>query len=146
MAALVLFLVCAAAGPAYAAGAGGERSSIAWDGLQRTYVLHRPSSIDAARRAPLLIVLHGGHGDAHRMDKLASGGLRKRAGEKGVLLVYPEGIRYRTGVRTRWNDGRSDAFSTVDDAGFLSVLIDRLVATRHADPARIYVAGISNGA
>ncbi len=146
MAALVLVLVFALGGQACAAGPGGARSTLSWGGLERAYVLHRPPSPDGARRLPALIVLHGGHGDADRMDKLATASLRRLAAEKGVLLVYPEGIRYETGVRTRWNDGRSDEFSTVDDVGVLSALIDRLVATCNADPGRVYVAGISNGA
>jgi hypothetical protein len=34
----------------------------------------------------------------------------------------------------------------VDDVGFISALIDRLVAQGRADPNRIYVTGMSNGA
>lgn len=33
----------------------------------------------------------------------------------------------------------------VDDIGFLRAVVAELVATRHADPARIYVAGVSAG-
>ena len=33
----------------------------------------------------------------------------------------------------------------VDDPGFFSALIDRLIATENADPARVFVTGISNG-
>ena len=50
----------------------------------------------------------------------------------------------------RWNDGsvpptpelRSDA----DDVGFLTAVIDDVIARGPADPRRVYVAGFSNGA
>jgi polyhydroxybutyrate depolymerase len=34
----------------------------------------------------------------------------------------------------------------VDDVGFISALLDTLIARHHADPSRIYVTGMSNGA
>jgi len=36
--------------------------------------------------------------------------------------------------------------NSIDDVGFISALIDELVASGRADPNRIYIAGLSNGA
>ena len=55
------------------------------------------------------------------------------------------------GENNRWNDGRNAAVkggndtSNADDVGFLNSLADSLVAQGAADPARLYIVGLSNG-
>src|SRR4030043_256365 len=65
--------------------------------------------------------------------------------KEGFIIVYPQG------VGRHWNDGRKGANDrahkeNIDDVGFISLLIDRLVTEWNINPARIYVTGISNGA
>ncbi|MFI5184285.1 MAG: alpha/beta hydrolase family esterase, partial [Vicinamibacteria bacterium] len=59
------------------------------------------------------------------------------------VVAYPEG------ANRGWNDGRTapavEARTAVDDVGFISALIDRLVRDERIDPGRVYVTGISNG-
>jgi polyhydroxybutyrate depolymerase len=79
------------------------------------------------------------------MDPLTGGTLSPEAARRGWLLVCPDGIA------KGWNDGRvltgarDRARAGVDDVGFLSALIDRMIAREHADPSRVFVMGISNG-
>ncbi|MBN2378963.1 prolyl oligopeptidase family serine peptidase [candidate division WOR-3 bacterium] len=85
---------------------------------------------------PLVINLHGFSEsaalEAYRSDMNAFA-------EKGYFIVcYPEG----TGLRKAWNtDGRR----RTDDFGFISALIDTLVANYYVDTSRIYLVGFSNG-
>ena len=121
-------------------------ASISVDGTQRTYLLHTPSTLDKQNPAPLLIALHGGLGNGRKMVKLTQGGLNALAQERGFLVVYPEG------KEKHWNDGRqgeetgySAHKNSIDDVGFISALIDKLVAEWNLDARRIYVTGMSNG-
>jgi polyhydroxybutyrate depolymerase len=125
---------------------GNKAGYIIIDGLKRTYLLHLPSS-DFNHPLPVVFVLHGGGGKGEKMIKLTFGGFDKLADKKGFLVVYPDGFE------KNWNDGRSmteadyDTFkNNTDDAGFISALIDELIKKYNADPKRVFVTGISNGA
>ncbi|MBX9590205.1 MAG: prolyl oligopeptidase family serine peptidase [Hyphomonadaceae bacterium] len=87
--------------------------------------------------APTLIVLHGATISASLTARWS--GFAEAAAAQGFAAVFPEGI-YRL-----WNDGRGDGLSSSDDVDFLRRLNEELVKRGVADPARIYIAGISNG-
>ncbi len=121
--------------------------SIILNGVKRTYLLYVPSSRDRDVLAPLLIALHGGGGKGKHMRRLTQGGFDRLADREGFIVVYPDGIE------RNWNDGRSREEvsyrahqDNVDDVGFISALIDRLVRELNVDPRRVYVTGMSNGA
>ena len=129
--------------------AAGDDSacSMSYKGLKRTYLVHVPEAPQSSGSLPLVIALHGGGGTAPTMVKLTAGGFDRLADRDGFLVAYPEGIA------KNWNDGRSAQEAgyraheeNIDDAGFISALIDSLVGDLHADPHRVYVTGISNGA
>jgi polyhydroxybutyrate depolymerase len=104
-------------------------------GVERSYRLHKPPSTGPARLTPLVIVLHGAMGNAARVE------LRYHwdplADREGFFVVYPQGLF------DHWNPTR-DA-RAADDVPFLSELIDHLAQSLPIDPARVYVAGMSNG-
>ena len=84
------------------------------------------------------MVLHGATIGAQRT--LRGSGFAEAAAAHGFAAAFPDGI-YR-----QWNDGREEGrVSGVDDVGFLRRLVARAVGRGIADPARIYLAGISNG-
>lgn len=120
---------------------------IVHDGITRTYLMHIPANIDTSKSIPLMIVLHGGHGSGKRMVELTKGGFDNLADQENFIVVYPNGIR------RNWNDGRLDMPASykahncnINDVGFISALIDEMVKTKNADPKRVYVTGMSNGA
>jgi len=87
--------------------------------------------------APTVIVLHGATATADRTAR--SSGFAEAAAAHGFVAVFPQGIN------RQWNDGREGRTAAVDDVGFLNQLLDELVGRGIADPARIFIAGISNG-
>jgi polyhydroxybutyrate depolymerase len=89
-------------------------------------------------RAPTVIVLHGALVSAEStVSWYGFGGAAKR---RGFTAVFPRG------TDLLWNDGRGAAWaSSADDVGFLRRLAHRLVAGGTADPARLYLVGVSSG-
>lgn len=90
----------------------------------------------AGQRAPLIVALHPFLGTPRSMSRTT--GFDALARQNGLVVVYPEG------KRRRWNDGRSPR-NRVDDVGYLSDLIAKLIADGSAGPKRVFVAGFSNG-
>ncbi len=108
-----------------------------YQGQVRTYNVHLPSGYDRSRSWPLVLAFHGGYGSGKRIAR--NTGFNEVADREGFIVVYPDGID------RHWNDGRGTVNTDIDDVGFVSDLIDRLVKFRNVDPSRIYATGISNG-
>jgi polyhydroxybutyrate depolymerase len=114
------------------------QESITYQGQLRTYLLHTPRGYDQNRSLPLVLVFHGGYGRGKTVERQSR--FNNLADQKGFFVAYPDGID------KHWNDGRLDTDNPdVDDVGFISALIDRLVKTKNIDPSRVYATGISNG-
>jgi polyhydroxybutyrate depolymerase len=94
--------------------------------------------------APLLLILHGYSSNGAEAARWLP--VDDAAGRRGVVWAYPEGSRNDRGDRF-WNatDACCGFGSDVDDVAFLSELIDEIAARTRIDPARVYVAGHSNG-
>jgi polyhydroxybutyrate depolymerase len=134
----VLVLGLALATQSAGAGTSAPRTFAA-GGQVRTYRLYRPAGLTGT--APLVMMLHGGFGSGAQAERAY--GWDGAADEGRFLVAYPDG------VAKAWNAGTCCGFPMrrgVDDVGFLGALLDHLVATEGADPDRLYVAGMSNGA
>jgi polyhydroxybutyrate depolymerase len=111
-------------------------------GLSRQYLVHRPPApVSGSGKVPAVLIFHRGDGTAAEMVGLA--GFDRVANRHGFVTVYPQGFA------DGWNDGRGVTKAGalgVDDIGFVSAIIDRLVADDNVDPARVYATGLSNGA
>jgi polyhydroxybutyrate depolymerase len=106
----------------------------------RTYSLFIPQHLDSSKNYPLVIALHGGGGIGANMERFTH--FDDVAQKEKFLVCYPNG--YNKG----WNDHRAGSKipSRADDVKFISMLIDELVNKYHADPKRVFVTGMSNGA
>ncbi len=109
-------------------------------GLARGYTVHVPASASEGVAAPLLIVLHGAGQDAPGVRSLA--GIESRTDALGWIVVYPDGIDESWAVGTATPaDVRG-----VDDIGFLTRMIGAIDSKLNIDRARVFAAGLSNGA
>lgn len=111
--------------------------------VERTYLLHVPSSLPRDGSAALILAFHGRGGDGTGMERLT--GFSELADRAGFAVAYPDGLG------RAWNDGRTlpaatRRRSTANDIGFISLLIGSLTAELRLDPRRIYATGFSNGA
>lgn len=108
-------------------------------GMPRTYVVHAP--VGVVRPSALVVNLHAAG---------ASGGAQAAlthydavADAHGFVVVYPDGID------ASWADGRGASIPDrqgVDDVGFISALVGKLVTDYGIAPGRVFVTGLSAGA
>lgn len=147
----VLFLLIAVAGVGVQACVRGDPppdwgptsgqltdGTLSHGGRERHYVYLEPKD-DGLH--PLVLALHGRRGEGRSQEKLT--GLSKVAAREGFIVVFPDGYSQS------WHDAREHgpaADEKIDDVGFLIALKDEFVARHHADPKRVYLAGMSNGA
>ena len=110
----------------------------------RSYLLHRPADLSKSAHPPLLILLHGTHGNASGIA--AQTGMNEAADRRHFIAAYPNGtgfLRFLT-----WNTGRccgSAMQAHADDIGFLRAIVREQIRTQHVDPTRVYIAGFSDG-
>ena len=99
---------------------------------------------------PLVVMLHGTGGSAEfAADETPWAEL---AEEAGFLVAFPDALpvdptsppSFLSNPK-RWHDG-SPGTTGPDDVQFLSDAMAHLIAHHHADPARVYLTGFSNGA
>jgi len=107
-------------------------------GVTRTYLLHSGGSAQPGRA--LVMMLHGRRGTAAAMEHVTRGTFDKLADRNGAVVVYPQGL----GTPPSWSAWMQAP--PPDDVGFLSALIDALVAEWGIDRKRVFAAGFSAGA
>ena len=148
---LSLALCAAALAQGATAGVAPEPRHIEVAGQQREYLLVTSQAAPGGPR-PLVLILHGHLGTA--ANALGSGRAPSPlsawldiAEREKLLVVALQGLKGADN-RTGWNDCRSDATGnpTTDDVTFASRVVKQLVDEGRADPKRIYVMGMSNGA
>ena len=126
---------------------GDYEGSIAAGGRIRNYLLHIPPAYDGQTAAPLVIVMHGGGGNAASMMEVT--GMSAKADEAGFIVVYPNGTGPISDEKLlTWNTGNCCGYAlenNVDDVGFIRALIEKLERELAIDKAGIYATGMSNG-
>lgn len=127
--------------------AAGPRQTLMQQGVERSYLIRTPD--ESALRdgpVPLVLVLHGGGGNAENAEQMT--GFTEKAQKEGFIVVYPEGRgRFRNKLLT-WNAGHCCGYAmeqNADDVGFVRALIDKLIERYPVDPRRVYATGMSNG-
>ena len=125
----------------------GQRRTLMHDGIERSYEVRVPRGV--AQRSvpvPLVLVLHGGGGNAENAERMT--GFTDEAEKEGFIVVYPEGTGRLNGKLLTWNAGHCCGYAMktkADDVGFIGALIDKLIKDYPVDPERIYATGMSNG-
>ncbi len=124
-----------------------DKSKFVYRGIDRSYLHYLPIDHSLNRSWPLVLVLHGGGANGENAMRMAD--MEPLADREGFILLYPDGTG-RPGDRVfTWNAGRCCAYAletNADDSGFLIALIDHFIEKYGADPKRVYVSGLSNGA
>jgi len=112
------------------------------NGMERSYVLHVPASLDLTQPAPLVLNYHGLTSNA--AQQVAFSNLNALADTEGFIVAYPEGIN------NSFNAGSCcSAFASPphmeDDGAFTREIIADISTKLCVDDRRIYSTGMSNG-
>jgi poly(hydroxyalkanoate) depolymerase family esterase len=123
-------------------GASFISLSFACDAGSRNYKLYAPSCADGSPR-PLVVMLHGCTQDP---DDFAAGtGMNALAEELNVLVAYPEQPASANQLKCwNWFNPRDQSRGQGEPA-IIAGIVKQIVIERHADPARVYVVGLSAG-
>jgi poly(hydroxyalkanoate) depolymerase family esterase len=132
----------AVAGPAQAqAGAGTVE---AHDFGASHYVLYTPSSYDASRPAPLVVMIHGCNTTAEQ--QMHANAAHALADREGFVILYPDNDDdlhpaqcWRFYSPLEWRRDSSDVAA-------IAGMTRTVMAARAIDPERVYAIGMSSGA
>lgn len=142
---MLLFQLAQSARPAIPSNES-HSGSLYIGGRTRTYFVHTPPGYNGSFPMPLVIVLHGGGGNAEGAEKMS--GMSTIADRNHFLVAYPNGTGIFKDHLLTWNVGVCCGYAmkhNVDDVAFLRALLDKLEHDYAVDPKRIYVTGMSNG-
>ncbi len=127
------------------AAPGDVEITISHQGRERTARLHVPSDRFEGP-LPLVVVLHGGGGNATNAERMTR--FSALADEEGFLVAYPNGTGALPSVLLTWNSGGLPVYAVendVDDVGFLRALVDEIAQRAPVDRGRVFATGMSNG-
>jgi len=126
---------------------GDTTRTLNHDGRERSYIVYVPPTYDPTQPTPVVLVFHGGGGNAENARMMT--GFDAIADAAGFIVVYPNGTGRRPDRLLTWNGGRCCAYAleqNVDDVGFVRALLTDLGTVANVDTQRIYATGMSNGA
>jgi poly(3-hydroxybutyrate) depolymerase len=147
----VLALALALAMALWALPAFAQTTTISYAG--RDILLLLPPSLPPSGQRALVVVLHGGMGNAGRIEAQTSEAalnMDAQAAQHGFIVAYLNGTAATRmgGNALAWNAGGccgQPAAQNIDDTAYITGAVAVLEAGYGIDPARIYVMGHSNG-
>jgi polyhydroxybutyrate depolymerase len=111
-------------------------------GRKRTYLTYVPQGL--AKGAPLVVVMHGSGQAGADMRKWTGYGFERLADEHGFAVVYPDGYQGFWNACNIVGDYSANQLN-IDDVGFLTGMVDKLIPEIGVDPGRVFAVGISRG-
>jgi poly(3-hydroxybutyrate) depolymerase len=96
-----LFCTCILLESAFGGKSKSYLHEIFVDGLQRSYIVYEPLT-STEKKLPLMIVLHGGLGNAQHMAK--STAMNEVADTGPFVVVYPNGVKINRRYRPKNSD------------------------------------------
>ena len=118
------------------------KGTIAVGGLKRTYLTYVPRGL--AKGAPLVVVMHGSGQNGAQTRTWTGYGFERLADERGFAVVYPDGYEGYWNACNIVGDYSANKLN-IDDVGFLTGMVDKLITEIGVDPGRVFATGISRG-
>ncbi len=110
--------------------------------MKRTYQTYIPKVLP--RSAPLVLVMHGS-GESATQIRIGTGyGFERLADQHGFAVVYPNSASFDWNDCSKVGDFKANG-AEVDDVGFLTALVDKLITEHRLDHSRVFATGVSAG-
>lgn len=107
------------------------------DEIPRTCLFYIPLNFEKADVHSLIVMLHDKSSNVKTLIKNYGDLMHAIADSVGAVIIYP------SAVATMWNDGSAN--DSVNDVGYISILIDYFIQRYQCNAGQVYVAGIGNG-
>lgn len=117
------------------------------DGRRRRYLIHVPQMYDHGMPTPVILVFHGGGGDAENIRW--SSKMDEKSDTAGFIVVYPDGTGPFEKKLHTFHVGPGYGYAwenKIDDVKFVEYLLNDVEKLFNIDSKRIYATGLSNGA
>jgi polyhydroxybutyrate depolymerase len=126
--------------PSPALAPGDNVETLSSGGMNRSYVLHVPTTYDGSKPVPLLVDFHALNSSG--MQERDSSPFRAQTDPDGAVMAFPTGASGPSGAA--WNIGPC-CVAGVDDVAFTKAMVEQISRTVCIDPKRIYATGFSMG-
>ena len=110
--------------------------------LTRTYLTYMPQGLKPG--APLVVVMHGSGQNGAQMRRATGYGFERLADEHGFAVVYPDGYEGYWNACNIVGDYIANKLN-IDDVGFLTGMLDKLISEIGVDRDRVFAIGMSRG-
>lgn len=110
--------------------------------LKRTYRLYVPRGL--AKGAPLVVVMHGSGQNGAQMRMETGYAFERLADKHGFAVVYPNAYEGYWDVCSIVGDVSANGLD-IDDVGFITEMVDKLISEIGVDPGRVFATGGSRG-
>ena len=112
------------------------------DNIPRLITYYMPLNWGKKDAYPLVVVLHDANSNAKNTIKSLGDVIHAKADSSDCVVLYPDAIA------AHWNSKTGAPFPATDsinDAGFISIMVDFFIQQYQCDPKRLYVIGTGNG-
>ena len=143
---LLAALAAIAAPGVHAQDAGDMLRTLKVGGTTRAYYVHLPLGAKPAQPAPLVVVFHGGGGNARNAERMS--GMSAKADREHFIVAYPDGSGRLGHALLTWNTWTCCGYAldeNVDDSAFVRAMVEAIEREYAIDRSRIYATGLSNG-
>ncbi len=117
--------------------AGANEVQFKHNGRTRRLIITTPASFDSQQQHPVLFCFHGAGGKADGQSKRWS----PQADRRRLIVISAEAVQ----PLAKWNFKDKFHRDEYDDVGFITKVIEVLIANKIANPTAIYATGHSSG-
>ena len=116
-------------------------SNFTINGLPRVITFYIPLNYGKDDNCPIVFFMHAEGESGKTILKKYGTEIQQLADSSQSIVVLPDA------VKGHWNSGLGDhaTADTINDVGFIAIMLDYFVQQYHGDPLRLYVAGFYNG-
>ena len=121
----------------------GQEFQFMFEDSMRSYVVYEPSLAPNPDGYPLVIGLHGTGSDAYGM--MGTAALVAKANQEQFIVACPNALNINLFTYFNAGGGYEELTHGINDLGFITAVIDSMIANYNIDTTRIYALGHSNG-